>query len=286
MNLAASGFIDPSAGISGIADFSGTVNSNGQEAKTNGILQVQKLQVAKKGSPATEPVQVQYATTYDLANQTGDLTQGNLAVGKAIAQLTGTYDTRSNPTSVNLKLNGQALPVDSLEAMLPALGVTLPPGSQLKGGTLALDFTIVGPVDKLVTTGSVKLENSALAGFNLGSKLSSIPSLSGKSVANDTKIQNFSANVRVSPEGTQANNIDLVVPSLGTATGAGTVSPNNELNFHIVADNIPFQVQGTTSNPKFTPDVKGLAGGLLKKALGGKNGQKNPLGGLLNPKKP
>ena len=188
---------------------------------------------------------------------------------------------------MNLKLEGQGLPVDDLEAMLPAVGVILPSGSQLKGGTLSVNFSTTGPVDKLVTTGTVRLENAALAGFNLGSKLSSISALSGKGGGQqqqqqqqkDTTIQNFSADVRVAPEGTRADNINLVVPTLGTATGAGTVSPSNALDFKMKADNIPFLIQGTTSDPKFVPDVKGMASGLMQNALG-KNGQKNPLSGV------
>ena len=70
MNLAASGFIDPAAGISGIADFDGTVSSDGHQAKTNGTLNAEKLQVVKKGSPAEKrPVQVQYSVTHDLVKQ-------------------------------------------------------------------------------------------------------------------------------------------------------------------------------------------------------------------------
>jgi hypothetical protein len=53
---------------------------------------------------------------------------------------------------------------------------------------------------------------------------------------------------------------------------------------------IPFAIEGTTSDPKFVPDVKGMATGLLKNALNGKNanGQQNPLSGLsgLFKKKP
>lgn len=290
MNLAASGFIDPAAGISGIADFDGTVVSDGHEVKTSGTLKGDKLQVVKKGSPAGKPLEVQYAVTHDLIKQTGTLTQGEIAMGKAVAHLTGTYDARGNTTTVNLKLEGQGLPVDDLEAMLPAVGVILPSGSQLKGGTLAVNFTITGPVDKLVTTGTVHLENSALAGFNLGSKLSAVSALSGKAPATqkDTTIQNFSANVRVAPEGTRADNISLIIPTLGNATGAGTVSPSNALDFKMKADNIPFMIQGTTSDPKFLPDVKGMAGSLMQNALGNKTGQKNPLGGVsgLFKKKP
>ncbi len=281
MNLAASGFIDPAAGISGIADFDGTVASDGRDAKTSGTLKADNLQVVKQGKPAAKQVQLQYAVTYDLTKETGTLTQGDVTIGKAVARMSGTYDTHGTTTAVNLKLNGQGLPVDDLEAALPAVGVILPPGSQLKGGTLAMNFAITGPVDKLVTAGTVKLENSALAGFNLGSKLSAISALSGKGAGQkDTTIQSFSSDVKMSPAGTDAKNISLIVPGLGNATGAGTVSPNNALDFKMKADNIPFTIQGTTSDPKFLPDVKGMATGLMQNALGGAKGGKNPLGNV------
>jgi AsmA protein len=303
MNLAASGFIDPASGISGIADFDGTVASDGHTIKTGGTLKAAKLQVVQKGSPAGKPVQLQYAVVHNLAKESGELTEGNLTMGKAVAHLTGSYDAHGKTTSINMKLNGQGMPVDDLEAMLPALGVVLPPGSTLKGGTLTTNLELSGPVDKLVTAGTIRLENSALAGFNLGSKLSSISALTGKTTGgNDTTIQNFSSEVHVAPEGTRADNINLTVPAFGVLTGAGTVSPSNALDFKMNANlsggtvtgvtqlaglgskggSIPFFVQGTTSDPKFVPDVKGMAGGMLQQVLGGKgNAQgQNPLSGI------
>lgn len=295
MNLATSGFIDPASGISGNADFDGTVESDGHTAKTAGILKVAKVQVVKKGSPAGEPIDIKYAVEHDLTKQTGTLTEGDVSLGKAVQHLTGTYDAHGATTSIDMKLAGQGMPVDDLEAMLPALGVTLPSGSRLKGGTLTVNFNILGPVDKLVTTGTLRLENTALAGFNLSSKLSSISALSGKNTGgSDTVIQNFSSDVRVAPDGTKADNINLNVPSFGVLTGAGTVSPANALDFKMsaslgglmkVGGSIPFFIQGTTSDPKFVPDVKGMASGLFKNALGNQSGQKkNPLGGLFNKK--
>ena len=284
MNLAQSGFIDPASGIAGMADFDGTVTSDGHEAKTNGTLKVANLKVAEKGSPAGKPVEITYAVVYDLKKQNGSIGQGDVAMGKAVAHLTGTYDAHGKVTSVNMKLSGDGMPVDDLEAMLPALGVVLPPKATLKGGDLNVNVTIVGPVDKLVTAGTVRMQNTELANFDLGSKLSSISALSGKQTGNDTSIKNFSSEVRVAPEGTQANNINLDVPSIGVVTGGGTVSPSNQLAFKMNASvgglGVPFAVGGTTSDPKFTPDVKGMATGLLKNALGGKAGSQNPLGGL------
>jgi AsmA protein len=282
MNLAASGFIDPASGISGVADFDGTVASDGHVAKTDGTLTADKLQVVQKGAPAGKPVQLKYSATYDLAKQTGTVTEGDVTAGKAVAHLTGTYDTHATTTSVNMKMDGENMPVDDLEAILPAVGVILPPKSQLKGGTLALNFTIVGPVDKLVETGTLRMQNSALAGYSLGSQMSAISALGGKGAGQkDTTIQNFSANVHATPETTQASNIDLVVPSLGTVTGAGTVSASNALDFKMKADAIPFLITGTTADPKFVPDMKGLASGVVNGALGGAKGAaKNPLGGV------
>jgi AsmA protein len=292
MKLAESGFIDPASGLSGIADFDGTVTSDGRQAKTNGTLKATNLQVVQKGSPAAKPVEVTYAVVHDIGKQTGTITQCDVSMGKAIAHITGSYDSQGTVTSVDMKLNGQGMPVDDLEAMLPALGVVLPPKATLKGGTLDTNFAISGPVNKLVTTGSIRMQNSALANFNLGSKLGGTSSLSGKNTGNDTTIQNFSSDVRVAPEGTQANNINLSVPSIGVVTGAGTVSPSNELAFKMNASvggmTIPFTVQGTTSDPKFIPDVKGIATGLLKGAGKSTRSKQSPLSRLrgLFKKKP
>jgi AsmA protein len=282
MNLAASGFIDPASGISGIADFDGTLTSDGHIAKASGTLTGNKLQVVQKGSPAAKPVQVKFSVDHDLVKEAGTVTDGEIVIGKAVAHLTGTYDAHGNTTTVNLKLDGQNMSVDDLEAVLPAVGVTLPPRSQLKGGTLAVNFSIVGPIDKPTETGTIRMQNSTLAGFSLGSSMQAISALGGKGAGQkDTTIQNFSADVHATPETTRADNIDLVVPSLGTVVGAGTINASNALDFKMKADNIPFLIQGTTSDPKFVPDVKGLAGSMLNNALSGnKTGQKTPLGGL------
>ena len=84
-------------------------------------------------------------------------------------------------------------------------------------------------------------------------------------------------------------------------TGAGTVSPADQLAFKMNAQvggmGIPFGVTGTTADPKFTPDVKGIATGLLGGFLNGQvpntnnqqqQQQQNPINsvmGLFNKKK-
>ncbi len=319
MDIVASGFIDPASGIAGLANFDGNLSSNGTMAKAVGTFTGNKLQFSPKGSPASKTVVIKHTVDVDLDKQSADITQGDVEIGKAVAHLTGTFKTEGEAQVVNMKLNGPNMPVEELEAMLPALGVVLPSGSQLKGGTLSADLSIVGPVDKLVITGPVKLSNTKLAGFDLGSKLGSLSAFAGKAVSNpDTSIENFSTTARVAPEGTRADNINLNVPSIGVITGAGVVNPQGALAFKMLANlhggmmgglaqvagggkGIPFSIAGTTSKPEFVPDLKGMAGGLAgglaggalqgvlggSKAGGGKAGSAvDALGGLLGKKKP
>jgi AsmA protein len=229
-------------------------------------------------------------------------------VGKAVAKLGGSYDLSGDSPAVNMKLNADNMPVDDLETMLPALGVVLPSGSSLQGGTLSADLTAVGPVDKLVIDGPVKLVSTKLAGFSMASKLSSILSLGGAKSESDTVIQNFSSDVHVSPGGIQTQNVSLIVPSIGTVTGNGTVSPQDALDYKMSASlsgglgggltaiaggksGIPFFIHGTAADPKFVPDVKGMSGALGKQLAsqvpGGQNtqGVVDAIGGLFGKKK-
>ena len=314
MDILASGFIDPASGIAGLANFDGTLTSNGTLAKAVGTFTGNKLQFSPKGSPAPKTVVVKHTVDVDLDHDSGNITQGDVEIGKAVAHLTGAFKTEGEKQVLNMKLDAPNMPVEELEAMLPALGVVLPSGSQLKGGTLSAQLGITGPIDKLVITGPVKLSNTKLANFDLGQKLGALSTFAGKAASNpDTTIENFSTNARVAPEGTRADNLNLTVPAIGVITGAGTVTPAGALNFRMLADlkggmaggltqiasagkGIPFSITGTTSKPEFMPDIKGLAGGLTEGALqGALNGGKvggvktndavNALGGLLGKKK-
>jgi AsmA protein len=317
LDLTASGFVEPSTGIAGVADFDGTLNSDGHVLRTSGTLKASKLKLAVKGSPATQPVTVKYATDYDLKKQGGTLSQGDVTLGKALAKLTGTYQSQGESTILNMKLNADGMPVDDLQTMLPALAIVLPSGSKLQGGTLSVNVGISGPVDKLVIVGPIRLSQTKLMGFNLASKMSSISALTGMQSGSDTTIQNLSTDARVAPEGVRTQNINLTVPTLGTVTGDGTISPAGALDYKMSASvtggavggltqlagmggkggGLPFFIQGTTSDPKFVPDVKGMVGSQLKgglgNALGGLTGGKSPagnsavdaLGGLFGKKK-
>jgi AsmA protein len=319
LDLATTGFIDPASGIAGIVDFDGSLASDGKQMSSKGTVKANKLKASAAGQPSSVPVTVDYATDYTLKSQAGVLNQGDVHIGNALARLTGNYNTSAEPTKVDLKLNAQGMPLGDLEGFLPAVGVVLPPGSKLQGGTLTANLTITGPVDKPVIVGPVNLSNAKLAGFSLKSKLgalSSFTGLGGGGGGSDTEIQTLSANVRNDPSGSKIDNLNLVVPTIGTVTGAGTVSAAGQLDFKLVAKlagalggisqvaggaggiasslmgggakgnssggGIPFKVQGTTSNPQVIPDIGGAMGNMVKGSIPGVGNAGNPAGAASN----
>jgi AsmA protein len=326
LDLATTGFIDASSGIAGVVDFKGEVSSDGKQMNAKGTVKTNKLKLSAAGAPSSVPLNFDYATTYDLKSQSGNLSQGDLHIGNALARLNGAFNAAADPTKLDMRLNWQAMPVGDLEGFLPAVGVVVPAGSKLQGGALTMNLTVSGPADKLVISGPINLSNAKLAGFSLKSKLGalgSIPGLGGGGGGgggSDTEIQTLSASVRNDPSGTKIDNLNLVMPSLGTVTGSGTVSAAGQLNFKLVANlagaggaltgmagaagsgvtgalssltggggesksgsnGIPFIVQGTTSNPVVLPDAGGMAKNALKGNVpGGQGSPANAATGLV-----
>jgi AsmA protein len=334
LNLASTGFLDPSMGLGGLVDLDGTLTSQDGEAETKGNVRLSKAMLIAGGSPAGVPLIVDFDTKYNLRKNSGILNPSTLKIGSAAAHLNGTYETAGEATAVNIKVEGKDMPAKDLEAFLPALGINLPKGASLAAGTMNIDLNLTGPTNKLVTNGNVGLFNAKLAGFDLGSKMSSIASLAGVKSGKDLEIEKLTTNLRMAPDGLRADNFNAVVPSLGNLTGTGTVDSKNNLDFKMAATltnalgavgspvsstasilgkamgggggcksgtTVPFMIQGTTSEPKFIPDVGGLAAGMLKSQLGcagglaaggAKDAEQTPAGavsalsGLLKKKKP
>jgi len=303
LNLASTGFLDSSAGLGGIVDLDGTLTSQGGEAETKGNVKLSKALLVAGGSPAGVPVTVNFGTKYNLRKNTGVLDPSVLKIGSAAAHLGGTYEAAGDTTAVKIKMDAKDMPAKDLEAFLPALGIHLPTGASLAAGTLNSDLDITGPTNKLVITGNIGLFNGKLAGFDLGSKMSAVTALTGLKTGSDLLIEKLTSDVRVAPDGLQAENFNAVLPALGTLVGQGTVDSKNALDFKMAATlantatysssggapalgiggilgaigggkgnckgaTIPFLVKGTTAEPKFVPDIGGTAASLLKSQLG------------------
>ncbi len=166
---------------------------------------------------------------------TGEIQKATFTVARAVINTSGTYQASGPTTAINLKVNGDGVPIDDLEAFLPALGVRLPQGSSLRGGTLTTALTVSGSTANPVISGPVRLNNTQLAGFDLGSKLQTLSQLTGGKIGSatgsGTNIRSLSMNIREAGGAIQTDNIALDVAGVGTATGAGTVSAAGALNY-------------------------------------------------------
>ena len=303
LNLASTGFLDPAAGLGGILDLDGTVTSQGGEAESKGNAKLSKALFVAGGSPAGVPVTVDFHTKYNLRKNAGVLNPSTLKIGSAAARLNGTYDSAGEATVVKAKINAENMPARDLQAFLPALGINLPKGASLAAGTLNANLDIAGPTNRLITTGTVGLFSAKLAGFDLGSRMSTISALTGLKTGQDLDIEKVTTNLRMAPNGLQAENFNAIVPALGSLVGAGAIDSRNNLDFKMAATlansasfssssgapasgiggilgaigggkggckgaTIPFLIHGTTADPKFVPDVGGIAASLLQSQIG------------------
>jgi hypothetical protein len=80
----------------------------------------------------------------------------------------------------------------------------------------------------------VRIDNTNLAGFDLGSKLGPLSSLAGIKSGSGTAVQQLSANMAINGGNVRTDNVLLVVPSIGSATGAGTISAAGALNYNVI----------------------------------------------------
>lgn len=229
-DLASTKSLSPSVGLGGFLNLNETLTSQNSEVETRGTAKVSKALLIAGGSPASEPVSVDFSTNYDLRKNTGTLNPSTLKIGNASAHLDGTYQT-SEETVVNLKLEGQDMPVQDLETFLPALGIILPKGAKLKSGRLNANLNLTGPTSKIVATGDVGLFNAKLAGFDLGSKTPTFSSLTGIPAGKDLEIEKFTTNLRMSFNSLQLNQLVIVVPSFGKLAGGGAIDSRNNLDF-------------------------------------------------------
>jgi len=291
-DLVASGFIESGSGIAGLIDFNGNVVSDGKQLQSQGDAYVENLQAVKGGSPSEEPLSISYSVNHNLNSQAGILNKIVIELGKAVAQLDGSYDMSGKSTVLNTRLHGENMPVEELVAFLPAAGVTLPEGASLQGGIASIDLRSEGPVENLVTTGTVKVLNTRLTGFDLGEKMRVVAKLAGITASPDTDIERFSLDAHVTQEGIRVSNLLLVVPTLGQLSGNGIVDSSRSLDFKMLAKlvasggvvgslgrltgsgggrelTVSFFVRGTTLKPSFVPDAKGIAGGLLDNLMSG-----------------
>ncbi len=265
--------------IAGIASLQASVVSSAGRLAVNGKLRAEGLKLAKNATPARRFVEFDFITEHDLRKHAGTLERGTIRIGAASASLTGTYAERGESIVLNMKFAGTKMPVPELAELLPPLGIALPNGSKLEGGTATVAVAAAGPADGPRADGSVSVDNTRLANFDLGTKMAVIETLAGIKSGPNTDIEVLSAKLKYTPQGTAVENLQFIAQGVGELNGAGTISPSNALDFVMSATiqtarsaalsktAVPFFVQGTAMEPVFKPDIRGLAEAQAKNLL-------------------
>jgi len=277
------------------------VVSDGTNVTSDGKVHAERAILLKGGKAAPYPLDLSYQVVHSLKSNSGQVSDLVFQTGAIAIHIKGNYQLTANVPVFDLKLLAQSVPIDDLQALMPAVGVRLPNNATLKGGTLSADFTIKGSPTDNVIVGSYEIKNTKLVGYDLGSKIAGIAALGGIKTGDTTAIDISRANVRITKSGSESTKIYSVLPALGESTGSGTVSPSGELNFHLIskvtsakglnkvgvnlltklnstsdaakpstATGIPISITGTAEDPVITADVNGLVKGnaaTLKKKL-------------------
>jgi hypothetical protein len=156
-----------------------------------------------------------------------------------------------------------------------------------------VNLTSEGPIEKMVIAGTVDLSKTRMTGFDLAGKMATVATLAGIKPSAETEIERLASTVRMSPEGIQISSLQLIVPALGELAGDGKIGPDQSLDFKMQAQlkptqgvaagllqltkgrplDVPFFVRGTASEPKFVPDTKNAAKGILSSVVSGKSSQ-------------
>jgi AsmA protein len=307
-DIGSTGFTDPDSALKGVVDVDGELKSDGTRSDLNATITGNKMCLVSGCSPATTPISLNLKSGYLLADRLAKLDNTVVKLGGSSLNVSGTVNLKGANPVVNARVDANSLAVADIEGVLPALGVVLPPGARLEGGSASVHATATGPSNALHIKARVVLSNSKLTGYDMNAKMGVVTHLTGVTINKETPIQEFSADVTQDVSGTRVENLVLNMPGLARVTGGGTISKSNELNFAMkaVVDithsavgkvsslagkkstnlPVPFHVTGTTKDPKVTPDV-GVPGVGAATAVAGKAGKTvtSGVGGLLGKKR-
>ena len=290
-NIATYGFVDPARGIGGLASADEVIKSDGITQTVTGTLNGTGMKFSPSGAPSPSVISIRHRLTVNLDQQTAKIEQADLSMGSAVFHVTGEMDKLFGERAVNCELTASSAPMDEVQTMLRALDVKLPMGSHLEGGTMSTKLSITGNAASPALSGSVQVANSKLAGFNLGAQLGSAAGFAGKAASSpDTFFSSLVFDLKATLGGFQLSNMDMQIPSVGEAKGAGTISPDRVMDFKLTAypssgmagtltkmaasggegsGGVPVTITGTLEKPVIVADVSAgasMAGAAAKGA--------------------
>ena len=271
LDLVGAGLMSSGDGVGGVLDIDTRIDSAKGVLHSKGHIDANRLKLVAAGSPSPQPIRIDYQASYQLASGKGSIDDTTLGTGASRLAINGSFDNRAKVMQLDLHISGRQLPVDDLQPLLPVFGVVLPKDSRLSGGSIGVDLRARGPLDALVISGPVTLDNSRLVGYSLGSKLGGALSLAGIKAPKDTVIRHAAATLAIAPSGIHADPASADIVDLGNLTGKGSMGADGRLDFSMLVK----LDQALTSGGQATSGLLGnsKAGRLLGGVLGGTSEQ-------------
>ncbi len=164
----ASGVIDRTSGISMHDDIDAQLKSDGTNVSSTGKVKASQLQLVPRGSQAQEQVDIDYTISHNLETRKGTVSDIAVHAGSVAVHVSGNFQLMQQAVILDLHLAAPNLPIDQLERLLPVVGVHLPTGSSLQGGTLTANIAVTGPATTATLAGPVEIDNTKLEGFDIG----------------------------------------------------------------------------------------------------------------------
>ncbi len=243
----ASGVIDKSKGIKMQSDVDVKLESDGTTLSSTGKIKASGLQLSPSGLSAQELVDIDFTASHNIETRKGTASDIAVHTGAVAVHVNGSFEFTPQEVMLDLHIAAPSLPIDQVERLLPVVGIHLPAGSSLQGGTLTANIAITGPATTTTLAGPVEIDNTKLLGFDLASKIEGMTPLTGTS--GGTQIQVLKATVNSSPQITRITNILGNLPQLGSATGEGTIAESGAINFTLTAKLNPSNPAGAATKP-------------------------------------
>ncbi len=247
VDMAGSGLLSRGSAMRGSADADLQLATDAGRTTVNGTARLDRLVLARNGQAAPGPVSAAFRVIQRSPANTpgavdpeivGTVDRADISFGGGVLHVAGTYRAGGPETAVDLHVAGTALPVDGIEAFLPAAGVQLPEGSRLAGGTTTLALAVQGSPADLRVSGPVRLDGTNLTGFNLGSKLASLARFTGGHLGSvgttGTSIRSLSVQLHTGAGQVRTDDLNADIAGLGRITGAGSVGEGATLHYTLL----------------------------------------------------
>jgi AsmA protein len=274
LDLVGAGLMSAGAGVGGVLDIDTHVHADKGVLQSKGRIDASGLKLMAAGAPSPRPLRIDYEASYDLRSGRGQIKPAAIGMGTTHVAVGGSFDNRPKVMQLDLRINGNRLPVDDMESLLPVFGVVLPENSRLSGGSMGMDLHAHGPLDALVIGGPVSVDNSRLVGFSLGAKLGGALALAGIKTPKDTVIRHAQTTLGISPSGIRADALQADIAELGNVAGQVSMATDGRLDGRMLVK----LDQGLTGGVQSGQALGGLlsnsgAGRLLGSVIGGTTSQ-------------